>query len=138
MTTKISNCIYCNDKLLKFKRKYCSKFCKNQITNEQFQSYTNQRDKAIKRKLYLIKLFGAKCTMCGYNKNLSALHFHHINPKLKSFTVSQREIANRSLKILSEEVSKCTLLCSNCHMEYHHPNHTIVAEDGIAPSELSL
>lgn len=28
---------------------------------------------------------GGKCECCGYNKNLSALEFHHINPDEKKF-----------------------------------------------------
>lgn len=28
---------------------------------------------------------GGKCQECGYNKNIAALEFHHINPDEKEF-----------------------------------------------------
>lgn len=44
--------------------------------------------KRSKLKLRAIEYKGGKCECCGYNKNLSALEFHHINPKEKEFAVS--------------------------------------------------
>jgi hypothetical protein len=60
--------------------------------------------------------------MCGYNKNHAALCFHHIEPTLKSFQIDLRRCSNSSWDNLSKEVSKCQLLCLNCHAELHNPN----------------
>lgn len=61
---------------------------------------------------------GGKCQVCGYNKYLGALDFHHLNPSEKDFT-----IARRKSSILDDEVraelDKCALICSNCHREEH-------------------
>lgn len=59
--------------------------------------------------------------MCGYNKNIAALEFHHINPEEKEFEIDIRHFSNTSLEKLKKEVNKCILLCANCHRELHNP-----------------
>lgn len=77
--------------------------------------YRNKR-KEIKK--YAVELKGGKCQICGYNKCLSALEFHHIDPTKKDFAIGQnmKSLLNDSFK---EELNKCILLCSNCHREEH-------------------
>ena len=41
-----------------------------------------------RRKENLVKVCGEKCSLCGYNKTLSALEFHHIDEKQKSYGVA--------------------------------------------------
>lgn len=74
----------------------------------------------------LIKLGFDKCSVCGYDKNISALDLHHVDPELKEFNVSKwysRPFKEEYLK----ELEKCICLCSNCHREIHapHRNHTM-------------
>ena len=78
----------------------------------------------IKRSV-LIERLGGKCIKCGYSKNYSALHFHHRNPEDKKFQIDARKCNNTKMETLIEEASKCDLLCSNCHMEIHHPESDI-------------
>jgi hypothetical protein len=35
----------------------------------------------------LVYIHGGKCALCGYNKCLSALEFHHINSDDKDFSL---------------------------------------------------
>ena len=56
---------------------YCSIKCKNKA----HQSYDTQKERGIKRKLQLVKKFGGRCSICGYNKNLAGLTFHHTSEK---------------------------------------------------------
>ena len=65
----------------------------------------------IKRKIY-----DGKCIRCGYDKCISALEFHHINPKNKDTIVSSDSI---TIEKAIEESKKCILICSNCHKEFH-------------------
>jgi transposase len=67
-------------------------------------------------KAILVAEAGGKCVLCGYDRCLSALEFHHLDPSQKRFSVASRGAA-RSLQRVREEVAKCVLLCSNCHAE---------------------
>lgn len=60
---------------------------------------------------------GGKCELCGYSKCNRALVFHHLNSKEKEFTVAR--MSCKSWKTIQQELDKCQLLCSNCHMEVH-------------------
>ena len=61
-----------------------------------------------------------KCSVCGYDKNYAALCFHHLNPAEKDFELS--EISTMSKEQVEAEISKCVVLCHNCHMEEHYPH----------------
>ena len=68
----------------------------------------------------IIELFkkkqGGKCSICGYDKYLGALDFHHEEPNSKEFTISNMDFR---MDVIEAEVEKCVLLCSNCHREFH-------------------
>src|SRR6185437_103764 len=61
-----------------------------------------------------VALKGGKCQMCGYNRCLAALEFHHLDPSQKQFNIS---LFSRSWKRVMEEIHKCVLVCANCHRE---------------------
>ena len=70
-------------------------------------------------KAKLIEYKGGACNKCGYDKPFpSAYHFHHRDPRTKSFNLSARGCTLR-FETLREEVDKCDLLCANCHAELH-------------------
>lgn len=77
---------------------------------------TPQGSCARKTKLKAIEYKGGKCLICGYNKSVRALQFHHINPKEKDFGISG---TTKSFEKLKPELDKCVLLCANCHAEVH-------------------
>lgn len=77
-------------------------------------------DKWRKRKIAMVKKFGGKCEICGYNKNFASLTFHHRYPKMKD--VSWTKLKLRSIDKIKEELKKCQLVCNNCHGEIHHPD----------------
>ena len=85
--------------------------------------YAKQQERALKRKLELIEYKGGKCECCGYDKNCTALEFHHINPEEKDFQLDSRRLSNTNIDKLKKEVDKCVLLCANCHREIHHPEY---------------
>jgi DNA-binding CsgD family transcriptional regulator len=64
----------------------------------------------------LVAEAGGRCRLCGYDRYSGALHFHHVDPTLKKFALSQRGLT-KSIERLRVEASKCVLLCSNCHAE---------------------
>lgn len=67
-------------------------------------------------KIKLVEYKGGKCQICGYNKSKNALHFHHLDPNEKDFSISGKSLSFDKLKT---EVDKCILVCSNCHSEIH-------------------
>jgi hypothetical protein len=77
-----------------------------------------QREKSVEVKQQCVDYLGGKCEMCGYNKCLKALEFHHKDPTQKDFQISARRLAVFGDK-LKNELDKCMLLCANCHREVH-------------------
>ena len=111
------------------RRKYClscSPFGKHntaqlEIHREKKSSYPYQKARGTKRKIELVNIMGGCCQSCGYNRNLGALEFHHINPKEKITQLDVRNLTNRKWSFIIEEANKCKLLCANCHAEEHYP-----------------
>jgi len=69
-----------------------------------------------RRKAQLVAEAGGRCLICGYDRCVAALQFHHLDPSAKRFGVAHRGFA-RSLARARDEAAKCVLLCSNCHAE---------------------
>lgn len=67
-------------------------------------------------KQILVAEAGGRCAICGYDRCAAALHFHHIEPAAKAFTINGQG-TTRALSRLRTEARKCTLLCANCHAE---------------------
>ena len=77
------------------------------------------------RKLFFISQKGGKCQICGYNKNLAVLSFHHRENTKKCFSLSASAFSSKPINILQIEADKCDLLCSNCHLELHYPQYNL-------------
>lgn len=73
-------------------------------------------DRRRKVKAILVSEAGGSCRICGYDRYVGALQFHHLDPEQKRLSLSLRGITY-SLERMREEASKCVLLCSNCHAE---------------------
>jgi len=90
---------------------------KGQTKKERRKSMVKHVDNHRKKmKFRIVDYKGGKCEICGYNKSVASLTFHHINPKDKNFTIGGR---NYSWKTMKNEVDKCVLVCANCHGEIH-------------------
>src|SRR5574343_879235 len=87
-------------------------------------TYYNQKVRGQKRKLDAIITLGGKCANHGYCKNISAMEFHHLDKNEKEFQLDTRKFANTTPEKLKLELAKCSILCSNCHKEIHHPELT--------------
>lgn len=80
-------------------------------------TYKRTVDRRKERKELLVKGFGGKCQICGYDKCITALEFHHINPELKDINFYT---TNYSWERIINECKKCICVCANCHREIHH------------------
>lgn len=92
--------------VLENKKQYRCKKCRSEAVSK------NRKN----RKLKLVEICGGKCIICGYNKCIQALEFHHINVETKDFTISTKGLC-RSLEKALTEIKKCILVCANCHRE---------------------
>lgn len=90
------------------------------VESSRSDNKTRKHQKTILRKnmkLQAIKMLGGKCSVCGYDKCVDALEFHHKNPNEKEFKLgSENTISWEEYK---NELRKCILVCSNCHKEIH-------------------
>jgi transposase-like protein len=67
-------------------------------------------------KATLVAEAGGRCCVCGYDRCVAALEFHHIDPASKRLGIAAGGLSH-SLQTLRGEIAKCVLLCSNCHAE---------------------
>ena len=58
-----------------------------------------------------------ECLIC-FEKESVCLDFHHVDPTQKKREVSIL-VRNSSIKTILKEISKCVVLCSNCHRKVH-------------------
>lgn len=69
-------------------------------------------------KVRAVALLGGCCSACGFRSSLAALEFHHRDPRWKDFAISVDGVPRAWGRIVAE-LSKCVLLCANCHRELH-------------------
>ena len=115
--------------------------CDRELGIEAFSSYTNRMVEGVptilrrrtcarclvseRRKYFkqaVHELFGGyRCSVCGYDKNRMAICFHHRDPLVKDHTPSNMmgTRSTNTLEAIKEELSKCEILCFNCHQEEH-------------------
>jgi hypothetical protein len=102
---------------------YCSKDCylkhriiKKKDPNDLILAKDSVKNYIQRKKIKMIEYLGGKCMVCGYNKCVAALDFHHKDPKTKLFSLSGNSYSFEKCK---SELDKCWLLCANCHRELH-------------------
>jgi hypothetical protein len=71
----------------------------------------------------LVEEAGSACAICGYDRCIVSLHFHHVDPTTKRFPMTME--SGQSIATMRAEAKKCVLLCANCHGE---------VEAGVTPS----
>jgi hypothetical protein len=80
-----------------------------------YKDIVNARTIRIKWKQAAIEFLGGKCLDCGLVTNrIEVYDFHHKDPSLKSFNVCSRFL-KKAWGDIVEELTKCELLCANCH-----------------------
>src|SRR5262249_56406092 len=68
-----------------------------------------RRRREVKRQL--VEEAGGAFVLCGYDRALSGLHFHHVNPADKAFGLSRAGVT-RALEAARDEARKLVLICS--------------------------
>jgi len=92
-------------------------YINNKVQNDKHREERNIRktEKLRKLKKDMLDYRGGKCSMCGYDKCIGSLDFHHIDPSKKETIINKF----RNLETAKPELDKCIILCANCHRELH-------------------
>jgi hypothetical protein len=98
--------------MLKQKYNISKKSYEKHKDRKQFEAMLNHS----KVKVILSELKINGCVICGYNKEETALDFHHVEPKYMKFRLTINGLKHKDIDIV-DELNKCMLLCSNCHRE---------------------
>lgn len=97
----------CNECWKQYEKKYKKKN-RSKITK-------NKKQRIKQNKIRCIEYLGGGCKICGYNKSIRALTFHHISREDKIAGIAT--MLDHKWENLKCELNKCILLCFNCHME---------------------
>jgi len=83
--------------------------------------YKKQKEIRIRNRTFLMDyLKKHPCISCG-ESDLRVLEFDHIDPTTKKESVSKMVSSKHySIKRIEEEISKCQVLCANCHRKKTH------------------
>lgn len=115
----IKNCEICKEEFETLpnggSRKYCFKCSPSYPKGGSKSKTISALRRAMKNQA--VKELGGECEICGYNKCIDALVFHHKNPNEKEFKLGSGN--TMSWKEYKNEALKCILVCSNCHKEIH-------------------
>jgi hypothetical protein len=78
-------------------------------------SYQYVKDSVDRRREWLDSLKKDQpCADCGVSFPPCVMDYHHIDPTTKKFSIGRGSYRN-SRKLILEEISKCILVCANCH-----------------------
>ena len=79
-------------------------------------SYKDVKQWRENTKAKLVVGFGGCCGLCGLADVPSVFDFHHLTPDQKEFTIGN---GIKAWERVVAEVTKCVMLCSNCHRKVH-------------------
>lgn len=95
--------------------------CVNLYTNQRraadpaIMKNDNAKHTAKQRELVRAFKTGKPCADCGISFENCAMDFDHLDPNTKKFVISQAVGRGVGITALELEMSKCELVCSNCH-----------------------
>lgn len=85
--------------------------------NNKEHAKQRQNERKKRRKEELVASAGGRCVDCSGTFPACVMDFHHKDPAQKDNDISR--MLNCSLKRLLGEISKCVLICANCHRIRH-------------------
>ena len=129
---KSLNCFHKNKCRKSQTQTYC-KDCRKEYDKVYFQKNKSKRmEQTEKRRLKILDMvrkLKTACTKCGQN-HPACLDFHHRDSSQKEFTISIVTTQGYSFKKVLAEISKCDVLCSNCHRILHYEEKMYSMQSG--------
>lgn len=81
--------------------------------------YAEATRKSRARRIAKLRSLKAKpCEDCGREYHPNVMQFHHRDPSVKEGTIGT-VMSRWGWKRIEEEITKCVLLCANCHILRH-------------------
>lgn len=104
---------YCRD----CKRKYDREYHKNRTKEAKNCKYITQKKRRIKISQHVVDYLKIHhCVICGEDR-IPCLQFDHVNHG-KADSISNLVKSAVGIKKIMHEISKCRVLCANCHAIY--------------------
>ena len=108
-----------SDKIREYQRNWLREKLKNDPTYKERHYANKQKRHDENKRLLTERKEQTPCASCGEYHPSCCMDFHHLDPSIKEKQISKMLSANSWIKI-EEEMSKCVLLCSNCHRKIHN------------------
>lgn len=83
------------------------------LQNKELYLHKSKQQK-VRLREWVDKIKSVPCHDCGNIFPPYVMDFDHRDPKMKKFTIGGN-LASYSRRALEEEISKCDIVCANCH-----------------------
>jgi hypothetical protein len=111
-----TNCHTCKDCSNARSREYYAKVKHDAVWIKDRNERVN-RD-GLEKKQRAVDYLGGVCNDCGGKFPLSVYDFHHLDPTEKEHNLGNI-LRRKNFSEIEKELSKCVLLCANCHRIRH-------------------
>ena len=125
MIRKCSDCGEVYEWVGKSKQWYC-RTCRNRRKTEYYRQHPEKakrygKERKERIRAYIQSLKTAPCTDCGVVYPYYVMDFDHVRGE-KKFGIATVGGMSRSMQQIIEEITKCDLVCANCHRVRTHSN----------------
>lgn len=95
----------------------CNRAYQKQSYKLRRSAFERSKQLGLDRQNFINAIKNLPCQDCGVKFPTECMDFDHRDPELKSFTITARYVSEstESRRRLMLEVSKCDLVCANCH-----------------------
>jgi hypothetical protein len=102
------------------RKEYMKTYGKTHYDNNK-EAYRNKNRKLLERNKVWFNEYKAtlKCSFCKEHEPC-CLDFHHIDKSKKDYEISKIAHNYYAIKTIKKEISKCIVVCKNCHAKLHH------------------
>lgn len=69
------------------------------------------------------------CMDCGVSYPFYVMQFDHRDANSKSFSIGTCYSSGKSIRVVEEEISKCDVVCANCHAERTYQRASLRGQD---------
>lgn len=100
------------------------KICQAAYTAKHYQNNktiykSRAKERTIAARIWLSQYKqGKSCSRCD-ETHPACLQFHHIDPTVKEGELAKAATNGWAIERIKEEISKCIILCANCHFKEH-------------------